>query len=100
MYESTIISDDIGKINFQNQSDECFLLEPFLPKKIIVQIIDAEVMIEKFSYYESIEKDKQKRDKIKESLDKEICDYKLNKIEYYETLFFILVLFDLSMLVI
>lgn len=83
MYESTILSDEIGKIEFYKRSDEAFLLEPFSSRKVIIQLINAEVKIEELTYYNSTERDKQKRSQLRERLKKEIADKKLNAVKSY-----------------
>lgn len=84
MYESTVLSDEIGKkFEFKNRSDETFLLEPFSPQKVIIQLINADVKIEELTYYNYQEQDKQKSSQIRENLKKEISDKKLSIVKSY-----------------
>ena len=77
IYESTILSDEIGKIQFFNRADETYLIESFVLQKVIIQLINAEVEINDLTYYNCIEKDKYKRELLRDNLKKEIADKKL-----------------------
>jgi hypothetical protein len=84
MCESTVLSDEIGKkVEFSNRSDETFLLEPFSLQKVIIQLINAEVEINDLTYYNCIEKDKHKRELLRDNLKKEIVDKKLKIVQSY-----------------
>lgn len=82
IYESTILYDNIGEIKFANQMYETFLVDSFKPEKIIINLVDAEVKIEKITYFESTYKDIN-RNKIHGEIQKDVIDYRFNKVQSY-----------------
>lgn len=83
IYESSILFDSIGYVNFQDAFEETYMLNGIIPSKLNVQLIDADVTLKKIITYQldsckSLNSNKQYLS-IKSEIEKE----KLNSINKY-----------------
>ena len=83
IYEASAVFNQIGKVNLKNSQEETFLNSPFYPVKLTIQIIDAEIEINKLTYYESSISNKQLITQKKIKIESEIADLKLKQVKSY-----------------
>lgn len=74
---------NIGSSIFSDRMDETFLLKEFIPSKIIVQLVDAEIEIKEAKIFVSKEKNSERRRSLQKELQLAVNDAKVNQIRNY-----------------